>query len=236
LGNWAIWGYPESPSVVRDFGSQSPARAVQDYIAKHPSGPPFPQADRIFRELSFEAIRAHPRDYVALSFRSLWSLLVHGLSFTYESKPFGKLPAYIEREATLRAWFHKAEVEWPGEPIRDGNESVGVVRSFAVIQAASPMLKNWYLSLASVSPILLALMLLSRARFRGIIEPRRVLVVLCGLAIFYLTLLTFVCTGEPRRYLFNIQDLIVLIPLFLLSAASRAIRSLAETKDDPVSN
>ena len=138
LGNWAIWGYPESPSVVRDFGSQSPARAIQDYIAKHPSGPPFPQADRIFRELSFEAIRAHPRDYVALSFRSLWSLLVHGLSFTYESKPFGKLPAYIEREATLRTWFHKAEVEWPDEPIRARVEPDWVARSFARHQGSEP--------------------------------------------------------------------------------------------------
>lgn len=99
LGDWAVWGAPRA-ELKDDFGSWSPARAVRRYAIGHGEGSLFHRIDRIYLDLSREAIRAHPLEYLALSLRSADELVREGFIFGYMFKPVrarsGSSPWLIE--------------------------------------------------------------------------------------------------------------------------------------------
>ena len=230
LGNWAIWGIAESPEVARDFGSQSPASAVKNYIRRNPSGPFFVEKDRIFRDLSYEAIRNHPGEYLSLSIRSLRELIVDGLSFSYDQRPFLESPAYARRGFYLRQWMGVGRnyVSVGRPPAEDGTRSAK--RLFEYVRQISQILQTGFLTITIVSPLLLTILFVGRNRSPAGADLLRVFVVLSTLVGLYLILLAFVCPGEPQRYVSNIQDVIVLLPLVLASGAWRSVRSLPESR------
>src|SRR5215471_8514621 len=230
LGNWAIWGITESSEVAHDFGSQSPANAVKDYIRRHPSGPRFPQKDRIFRDLSYEAIRSHPARYIALSIDSLRELIVDGLSFSYDQKPFSESPAYAKREYYLRDWFRIGRTDWTVERLEKENDPRAAKRLFGCVQEISRILRTGFLAIAIVSPLLLAILIVGRNQNPASANLLRVVVVLSTLVGLYLILLALVCPGEQQRYVSNIQDVIVLLPFVMASGAWRSVRSLPASR------
>ncbi len=82
LTDWLASG-SGSPGTERDFGNRSPYAIIKAHVSNLPEQMQQQAMNRIFGDLAFEGIRAHPFEYLQLTRYGFVKLLRDGYSFLY---------------------------------------------------------------------------------------------------------------------------------------------------------
>ncbi len=255
--NWLAFGTP-TPELLRDFGEDSPSRAIRDHVSAHrdPARTYMQQLDDTFRELALAGIRARPHQYLALAASDLVSLYRDGVSTFYpydgpEARHLGALaagyaaPAALERhrEAALEH-FGQAyrEVELPAPPpealLGRGHSGpplpalpLAYGRAMAWASIAWSELLQQLLHRWQVGWLLLLALPLAWRRRAQDADALRLVLVTATVALGYGVLLALICVSEVGRFATNVQDLIFL-GLFLLGWVE--LRAVNAWFDEPL--
>jgi hypothetical protein len=227
LGDWVIWG-SKSPEIERDFGEQSPERVVYAYVQTRGSGSVFHRMDRVFMDLSIEAIRAHPMKYLRMSVRSTLDLVRSGLTFSYPVMPLEDASEISSRVWFFRNWSVVAHVPADDLVVPAGFRPVSR-RSIAVLapEIVSRSVETWFRGFLLASLILFGATAWAAALDRS---GREDLLALAPLAVgigSYVLLCGFIVPGEPPRYLQPVQDIFVAGVLAVFLIGWRSIQALA---------
>ena len=250
--NWLIYGSVDA-DLARDFGTVSPASLVSAYAARqaeaeshgesHAQGtqtaekpvPPQSQrarANQVFRDLAVEAVLAHPGQYLVYSLDRMAFLFLGGLSFSYQE--FAR-PSWLNDHARNVVLFTDLCEEplctLEGEPAHFRPEVRRWMENlFYVYTDIADAIEVVSIGILVSATLLGGVVVISphlRWRLAGVIRhrpDRSVMFVMAVLVVFgYGLFLGLVNVAEPRRFMTNVQDLVVVGSVLALAMVLSAI-------------
>lgn len=227
--NWLVFGTAEE-DLRADFGARSPARCVEEALARErdPSLTEQQQRDEIYLSLALSGIEAEPWAYARLALRHLVRLFRRGTG-AYYGDVFAAPGAAASGSERGRAFFLRTHERMiapafadlglpPGElgpalgraaPPQPwaGAVFAGTWCAFVVSSAAQALLSYGWLPLALLAPL--------GWRLRREREQLLLVGVLLLTVLGYGVLLALICISEAPRFMTNVQDLLVLAYLLL---------------------
>ena len=230
-GNWAVHGR---------LPAQSPAEIVKAYAQSHGEGSLFRRENEIFKRLALEAIRYRPRDYLILSLKGIRSLWNNGLNFwyTWQLLPFVPPSPQVdaswarERPPWFKYWSSASHSRWSARFDDDPKRRIDPWSpTMALPNLLTTVMTRWFRVIAWSGVLfgLIATIATWGAIGRG---PRLIGLVPCAaVVVLYVVFCGFTIPAEPPRYLAQVQDLIVAIPLILIGLGVDVVYGIAKFEE-----
>lgn len=105
--NWLIYGTTDE-DLLRDFGDRNPIRTISDYVFERYGSRDYRWINEVSGEIAFEAMRAHPVEYLRYAAERATTLWKNGYGFAFHViKPSADfLQTHRDNRATQRKWYY----------------------------------------------------------------------------------------------------------------------------------